>query len=207
LAGGYSTSAWVYVGTLLEDAPAESHPDQPDRPPVRRTSSGSSTISEKDFRKGYQTVSHRMVHRKARSEMFRRLQNKTFESDGTVTVQRVAGEFGFRIHGSRPVVVSAIEAGTPVETSGLQCGDVLISLNGVNVLDSSHSEVVKIAHSGSDSLVMEIARTADLFLKPEALTKEVCSGYLKRRLICKSLLPRVETPPPDDSCLEFIQNP
>ena len=46
--------------------------------PLRRSPSSESTESEREFRRRYQAVSHRMVHRKSSGHMFTHAEEKTF---------------------------------------------------------------------------------------------------------------------------------
>ncbi|KAF2356644.1 PDZ domain [Trinorchestia longiramus] len=150
--------------TLYPDSPQTLYPESPhslaSASPSLNSSRGSSFFlfpkSSREDEAKTSVISHVMEHLFRdmlllwcrQSQAFRFLNQRDTESDRTVYVSRASGEFGFRIHGSRPVVVSAIETDTPAETSGLEVGDIVLSINDVSVLEASHSEVVKLAHSG-----------------------------------------------------------
>ncbi|KAG8197972.1 hypothetical protein JTE90_029367 [Oedothorax gibbosus] len=72
--------------------------------------------------------------------------------------------------------------GTPAETCGLEVGDIIISINGLNVLDAPHGDVVRLAHTGTEILKMEVSRTCHVLapVLADPPSPPVFSGYLQR---------------------------
>nr|XP_027195127.1 probable serine/threonine-protein kinase DDB_G0282963 [Dermatophagoides pteronyssinus] len=190
-----------------------------------QSESEESTASEKNFRQRYETVTHRLIHRKASIELYRRILDQTFTIDKCLTLTRDNNEFGFRIHGNRPVVVSAVEKGTSAQHKGLEVGDIIVAVNGHTVLDSSHSEVVRMAHHGH-SLKLEVASTATALKTETAQASEnepkvIINGYLSRFIDklaekCSTSRDKMTNPKlwrrrwfvlKSDACLYWYRNP
>ena len=48
-------------------------------------------------------------------------------------MQRDDGNFGFVIKGNNPVSVETVDPGGPTDKAGIKPGDVLLTLNGIDV--------------------------------------------------------------------------
>lgn len=126
------------------------------------------TDSENEFHSKYEVVINNIVHRRMSLELQKCLSKKSFSENWfskswlvcssvllkaenfilgnirRVVVCRDSSEYGFRIRGSRPVIVSVVESASPAAYAGLEVGDVILYINNYNVLNASHSDVLKI---------------------------------------------------------------
>ena len=75
----------------------------------------------------------------------------------TIELLRSRSGYGFTISGQQPCVLSCIVGGSPADCAGLKTGDYLMVVNGLNVSNASHDDVVRLVGSSLESLTLEIA--------------------------------------------------
>ena len=76
----YRSALWLYIGRK-EEMTVWVHRNPLNGSESRslpRSESDESTLSEKGFRKHYEAITHRLIHRKASIEMYKRILNRTF---------------------------------------------------------------------------------------------------------------------------------
>lgn len=62
----------------------------------------------------------------------------------TVIIFKDDKGYGMKISGDNPVFVQSVKPNGAAERSGLHSGDKIINVNGINVINSTHTEVVEL---------------------------------------------------------------
>ncbi|XP_021143750.1 uncharacterized protein LOC102087994 [Columba livia] len=98
----------------------------------------------------------------------------------TVKITKGTGNYpwGFRIQFSKPILVTEVDTNSAAEEAGLQVGDILIAVNGIDVTNMPHSEAANLARKGSDILTMVVG--SDISRYPNT-PRPTCRGYLHKR--------------------------
>lgn len=75
----------------------------------------------------------------------------------TVDVRRSVNGFGFTISGQQPCILSCIVPKSPADLAGLRAGDLLRSVNGLNVSKLPHEVVVQLINDSVGTIRLAIA--------------------------------------------------
>ncbi|XP_060080140.1 delphilin-like [Ylistrum balloti] len=75
-----------------------------------------------------------------------------------VQVVRNGGNFGFVIKGNNPVFIETVDPGGAAERAGLQPGDLIMKLNGIDVRRCGHSHLVQLFQDSGSAPLIEVVR-------------------------------------------------
>lgn len=73
-----------------------------------------------------------------------------------VEIPRSPGGYGFRLKNERPCLIDHVLTGSNAEKSGVRVGDILLKVNGVNVISATHEEVASLIWRCHKKLFIEV---------------------------------------------------
>ncbi|XP_052262977.1 delphilin-like [Dreissena polymorpha] len=73
-------------------------------------------------------------------------------------IVRENGSFGFVVKGSNPAYIETVDSKGAAEKAGLQPGDFIVKLNGIDVRKCSHSHLVQMLQDSGTSPTLEVLR-------------------------------------------------
>ena len=81
--------------------------------------------------------------------VFRMSAERGSERSRTLIVHKDEAGYGLTLSGDKPTRVQTVKTGGASDRAGVREGDVIIKVNGQQVTDSSHGDVVKLIQTGS----------------------------------------------------------
>ncbi|KAL4218366.1 hypothetical protein ACF0H5_023103 [Mactra antiquata] len=146
----------------------------------QRKDSTATTASENEFRNEFKSVSRRFVKRADSQQEYKRMTTRSFDNVKVVTLKRDSNtEYGIHILDCKPAVISRVDPGSPSEIGGLRQGHILTSINGVNVLDVDHDEIIRLVQQDTSTLTVEVG-CGDTSAVHD-LQEPVHTGYLQKQ--------------------------
>ncbi|KAG5882226.1 hypothetical protein JTB14_007201 [Gonioctena quinquepunctata] len=108
-----------------------------------------------------------------------------------VVVNRDEKGYGMKVSGDNPVYVQSVKDGGAAERAGLHAGDKIIKVNGANVMNSTHTQVVALIKSSS-----QVVLTVQQRLNP---SRTMGSPSLHNRQATTPTSSRITGPQPVDN--------
>ncbi|XP_046374592.2 uncharacterized protein LOC124147843 isoform X1 [Haliotis rufescens] len=144
-----------------DDVFTESHGSPPLVRSHKRSDSSTTTLSESEFKRQYTSRRKCLIQRDDSQQEYHRLSHRFYDQEKVVIIEKQDSEsgqdFGLHILDCQPAYITSIDPGSPAERSGVKEGQILISVNGVNVLEASHDEIVKLMQQNPAIIKLEVA--------------------------------------------------
>ena len=74
--------------------------------------------------------------------------SKNRGSKRNILIRKENGGYGLTLIGDHPVTVQSVDPGSPAFAAGIGGGDVIVKVNGFNVWEFPHAEVVLMIKNG-----------------------------------------------------------
>ena len=109
--------------------------------PLQRSESMESTMSEREFRKRYQAITHRMVHRKSSAVMYSRILERTFGKDDWYYTRQILVKSSWFLHTCLMFIPELSKTAKSPSSCGNSIENFYINKNSVklhNILPKIH---------------------------------------------------------------------
>ncbi|XP_041361351.1 uncharacterized protein LOC121377434 [Gigantopelta aegis] len=125
----------------------------------KRSDSCSTTVSEREFKREFSSTKKCLIQRNNSQQEYHRYSCKVYDQEKVITIQKseIDTDFGLHLLDCQPAFITSVDPGSPAERAGIVEGQIVISVNGVNVLESTHDELLRLIQQMPSVVALEVA--------------------------------------------------